>query len=134
MVFLAMQLIRVKHPQGELPGNGTIHEHVAIPANIDAILRRSCYDCHSAQTRWPWYSKVAPVSWMITRHVREGRSNLDFDRWSTDPDIEPTPQQRLRGICRDVQKKIMPPGAYALVQPKARLSQQDVQAIGDWSK
>ena len=106
---------------------------VAFDAHIDSLLRRSCYDCHSNETRWPWYARVAPVSWLITDDVRHGSSNLDFSRWSVDTLREPTPQQRLRGMCRDVQRDIMPPQAYRYAHPDARVSNADKRALCRWT-
>jgi len=106
---------------------------VSVPRHVDSLLRRSCYDCHSADTRWPWYSEVAPISWLIIRDVRHGRSNLDFSRWSTDPMREPTPEQRLRWICRDMRRGIMPPRLYLLAHRNARLSDGDRDALCAWT-
>lgn len=78
------QIIRPERPRGELPSDGRMNELVVVPGSVDSLLRRSCYDCHSDSTRWPWYARIAPVSWVITDDVRHGRSNLDFSRWSMD--------------------------------------------------
>ena len=108
--------------------------HVEVPAEIEALLRRACYDCHSHETRWPWYARISPVSWLIARDVEHGLSNLDFSRWSTDPVREPTPVQRLAWICRDVRDGIMPTRAYLLLHPSARLSADEEDALCEWSE
>ena len=133
VAFLAVQFVRPARPTGELPGNGTIAELVPVPRNVDSLLRRSCYDCHSANTRWPWYSRVAPVSWLIARDVRHGRSNLDFSRWSIDPVREPTPEQRFRWMCDDVRRDIMPPRAYLLIHSRARLTHLEKEVLCSWT-
>ena len=61
----------------------TIHAFVKVPDDIAAILVRSCYDCHSYTTRWPWYSQIAPVSWLIAYDVRSARKHLNFSEWSS---------------------------------------------------
>jgi len=58
------------------------------PPEVERILRRSCYDCHSHETRWPWYSRVAPVSWTVAQHVRQGREHLNFSRWNAREEAE----------------------------------------------
>lgn len=127
------QFIRPERPHGELPGDGRMNELVVVPGSVDSLLRRSCYDCHSDETRWPWYAQVAPVSWLITRDVRHGRSNLDFSRWSLDPAREPTPQQRFQWMCRDVRRDIMPPHIYLFAHPRARLTEADKDVLCAWA-
>ena len=133
LVLLAIQLVRPERPTGELPGDGSMSDHVSVPQRVDAILREACYDCHSDETRWPWYAHVAPLSWYLVRDVRHGRSNLDFSRWSTDVVLEPTPDQRLRWMCRDVREDIMPPRLYALAHPDARLDDEEIERICEWT-
>jgi hypothetical protein len=120
--LLSLQLFRPDAPRAVLPGDGSISDHVAVPGDVEVLLRTACYDCHSGETRWPWYSRVSPVSWIIASDVQHGRSNLDFSRWSIDPDREPTPVQRLKWMCRDIREKIMPPRLYRLAHAGARLS------------
>jgi hypothetical protein len=108
-------------------------EHLAVPDRVDSLLRAACYDCHSGDTHWPWYSRVAPVSWLIVHDVRHGRSNLDFSVWSVDPVREPTPDQRLRWICENVRSGEMPPWLYRLGHPAARLTAAEKDAICAWS-
>lgn len=134
LALLAAQLVRPAPPRGVLPGDGTLLDHVAVPDPVQVLLRRACSDCHSEETRWPWYSRIAPVSWLVARDVRHGRSDLDFSRWSTDPAREPTPLQRLRWICRDIRREIMPPRLYLLAHPEARLSEQEEDRICAWTE
>lgn len=82
----------------------------------EELARRSCYDCHSNETEWPWYSSVAPVSWLVARDVAEARGHLNFSTWdrsSHDPDEIP----------RMVEDGEMPPGRYTLAHPGARLDE-----------
>jgi len=132
-LFLAMQLVPWPTPRAILPGDGTISDHVPIPRDIDTLLRRACYDCHSEETRWPWYSRIAPASWYIAHDVQHGRSNLDFSSWSTDPDLEPTPVQRVSWMCRDIRRDLMPPKLYRLAHPEGRLTAKEKDAICAWS-
>ena len=134
IVAACIQFIRPERPRGELPSDGRMEELVAVPGNVDSVLRRSCYDCHSDETRWPWYARVAPASWLITHDVRHGRSNLDFARWSVDTNREPTPKQRFEWMCRDVRRGIMPPRLYVVMHPHARLAESDVDALCAWTQ
>jgi len=96
---------------------------------VAPILNRACRDCHSANTRWPWYSRVAPVSWMVSRDVRRGRAKLDFSQWSGRFHSD---NERME-ICDAVSNGAMPVKMYTLVHRDARLTEQDVDRICDWA-
>lgn len=132
-LFIGIQLIPPITPTATLPGNGTMAEILEVPEPIETILRQACYDCHSPETRWPWYARLAPVSWYVAQDVQHGRSNLDFSRWSTDPDREPTPLQRLRWMCEDVLDGTMPPRLYRLAHPEARLRDDQKRLLCAWT-
>jgi len=100
-----------------------------IDPKVGKILDRSCQDCHSNRTVWPWYSRVAPVSWVISKHVIEGRETLDFSEWATQP---PSDDQRML-ICNAVSDGSMPLSDYAAIHRNARLSKQDVELICAWA-
>ena len=101
----------------------------AIEPPVGAILDRSCRDCHSENTRWPWYSRVAPVSWIVARDVRRGRAKLDFTSWTGRYHSN---NERME-ICDAVSNGSMPMKAYTIMHRHARLSPQDVDRICDWA-
>src|SRR5271166_3000619 len=91
-VFVLIQLVPMSMT------NPPITQDVAAPAPVELILRRGCYDCHSNETRWPWYARVAPVSWLVIRDVNRGRKHVNFSTWdkySGDPE---TVIRKLRNI------------------------------------
>lgn len=95
------------------------------------MLRRACYDCHSHETVWPWYSQVAPLSWLITNDVREGRAELNFSTWqrySTQEQVK-----KLKENWDEVAEGTMPPWAYRVLHPEARLSAQDRALLQHWA-
>ena len=97
-----------------------------------AVLRRACYDCHSNETRWPWYSRVAPASWLTARDVREGRAELNFSTWN-----EYSTQQRVKKIKESWEKVAegeMPPWFYLPAHRDARLSAEDRVLLRDWAR
>jgi hypothetical protein len=109
------------------PGGGDVEA----PPEVRAILKRACYDCHSSETVWPWYARVAPVSWLIERDVREGRKEVNFSTFT-----EYTVQRRQRKwkeIPEQVEKREMPPWFYTAVHPEARLSDADRAALLRWA-
>ena len=134
LVLALLQFFQPTPPGPVLPGDGPIGNHVDVPPRVDAILRTACYDCHSGETRWPWYARVSPVSWIIAGDIEHGRGNLDFSQWSTHPTREPTQVQRLRWICRDMLEDVMPPRSYRWMHREARLSAQQKDMICVWSQ
>jgi hypothetical protein len=94
------------------------------------VLTRACADCHSDHTDWPWYSHIAPVSWWIARHVREGRESLDFSEWETYSAEQR--RDKLESICGVISTGRMPPQLYNFMHPEARLTEKDKIAVCDW--
>lgn len=132
--FVGIQFLRPVISSNATPDPARgLSAHVPVPAGVDSVLRRSCYDCHSFETRWPVYARVAPVAWLVQADVLAGRADLNFSHWPVDPDEEPTPAQRLRGICGDVRRRVMPPRSYLLTHPSARLSERDVARVCEWA-
>ena len=126
-VFIGLQFI----PASGVSRTSTPKPHTAemINPQVGRIMERSCQDCHSNRTAWPWYSRVAPVSWVIARHVNEGREILDFSDWSTEP---PSEGERML-ICDAVSDGRMPLPGYTAIHRNARLSKQDVERICEWA-
>jgi len=122
--FVSIQLIPVRRANPPVIGD------IAASAEISASLRRSCYDCHSNETRWPWYSRIAPYSWFLVKDVKRGRQELNFSDWGTY--YPATRHRKLEWIGRAVRDKAMPPWSYRLMHPGARLSEADRAAIEHW--
>ena len=99
---------------------------LAIDPQVGAIFDRSCHDCHSSRTKWPWYSHVAPVSWIVSKDVSKARGMLNFSEWADAPG-----DRRL--ICDAVSSREMPLPMYTLMHQGAKLSQQDVDLICKWA-
>ena len=87
-----------------------------------ALLVRACFDCHSNETTWPWYSNVAPLSWLIQNDVQEGRAALNFSEWSSPP-------EEAGEAIDTVREGEMPPWSYLLTHPGARLSGEELQTL-----
>jgi hypothetical protein len=100
------------------------------PDAVAATLRRACYDCHSNETRWPWYSRIAPVSWLIARDLAHGRRELNFSEWSSY--FPATRRRKLQWMERSIEDGKMPPASYLLMHPAARLDAEDKSALTNW--
>jgi hypothetical protein len=101
------------------------------PADVAEILRRACYDCHSHETRWPWYSRVAPISWWVVSHVEDGRDDLNFSEWPVF-DFE-AQAHAMDDIWQQVSKGEMPLRNYTFVHRDAILSEADRARLLDWA-
>jgi hypothetical protein len=107
----------------------TRHKAEMADSQVGRIIARSCQDCHSSTTHWPWYGHVAPVSWVLGRDVNRGRAKLDFSQWAG---RTPSANERAE-ICDAVSDGSMPLLAYRLIHSKARLSKHDVDLICNWA-
>ena len=126
VVFLLMQL---KQPDRTNP---PVESAIEAPPEIAAILQRSCNDCHSHQTEWPWYSYVAPVSWWVGEHVEHARGDLNFSRWPV-LDFEAL-EHMFEEIDEQIGKDEMPLKSYLILHPEARLSDEDKAALRGWAQ
>jgi len=126
MVLVAIQFVPVQRT------NPPVTAEVVAPAPVATILRSACYDCHSNETRWPWYSHVAPLSWWVVEHVRDGRKDLNFSRWPVfDLDAQ---AEILRDITDQIEKGEMPLKSYQLGHPEARLDVEQKAILLDWAR
>ena len=126
-VFIGMQFVSTATSKTSAPTGVRMAE--VISPQVGAILDRSCQDCHSDRTNWPWYSHVAPVSWIVSKHVSEGREMLDFSAWADQPHSE---DERML-ICDAVSSRSMPLPSYTMIHRKAKISPRDVKLICDWA-
>jgi hypothetical protein len=110
--------------------NPPMETEVAAPPAARAVLRRACYDCHSHETRWPWYAQVAPVSWLVANDVQEGRRELNFSQWQRRDARRQA--KATHEVWEQVSKGTMPPWYYTPLHPEARLSVEDREALRAW--
>lgn len=118
MLGLAFVLIQAI-PYGRAHTNPPVHQEPSWDSpSTRELARRACYDCHSNETRWPWYAHVAPISWLVQKDVDEGREALNFSEWGR-------PQEEAGEAAETVIEGSMPPGIFTLVHGEARLSEQE---------
>lgn len=125
VALLAIQLVPVD--RSNPPAGGEI----AAPPDVKALLERACYDCHSGQTEWPWYSRIAPVSWLVAHDVEEGREHLDFEHWDA---LEPKrAAHKLEELAEEVEEGEMPLWFYVPLHPEADLSDAERERLVSWA-
>lgn len=125
-LVLLMQLVPVTRDNPPVTGA------IEAPPEVAATLRRACFDCHSNQTVWPWYSRVAPASWLVALDVRRGREHLNFSTWTALPASDR--RERYAEIAEVVESGAMPPGIYTPLHPEARLSLDDIRVLAGWAR
>ena len=132
VVFVVVQFIRPAKTNPVMDQSLALESHLQVDPKVAAILDRSCADCHSNKTRWPWYSNVAPVSWFVIDHVNEGRGNLNFSEWGTyDADQR---RDLLHDICAEVKQGSMPLSSYTPLHPGSALTGDDIRTICEWTQ
>ena len=102
------------------------------PAAVQNILQRACFGCHSNETIWPWYAHVAPVSWLVRKHVEDGRKHINFSEWLKPGETSFSNWSDLEDICKAVRDKTMPLPYYDWIHPQAKLSAADRQTVCRW--
>jgi cytochrome c551/c552 len=131
VLFLGIQLMRPARTNPAVDESQTIEARTQMTPQAKAIFERSCNDCHSNKTVWPWYTNVAPISWWIAGHINEARQNMNLSEWAKlDRDRQ---DRKLRQICDEVTDGGMPLPSYLPMHPKAKLSEEDKKALCDWT-
>jgi hypothetical protein len=123
-VIIGIQFIEIEMT------NPPVLADIETPMEIKTILQKSCYDCHSNETRWPWYSKFAPVSWFVADDVNEGRKHLNFSDWEK---LTTDKQVKLIGeITDEITEGSMPLKKYTILHPGSSLDLAKQQALEKW--
>ena len=126
IIFAAAQLVRPGRENPPTDATRTFQAHAGTATDLAAVLDRACRDCHSNQTVWPWYTQVAPVSWLMAYGVTKGREAVNFSEWAAYPPVRQ--QELLTESCRDVTEGKMP-GPYTMLHPETRLSPGEIAMI-----
>ena len=140
MILAALAIIAIgsvawspsRDPETQADPAAGLNVRTPVPAGVMSTLRRACFDCHSNETRWPWYSSLPGASWVIARDVKAGRGQLNFSRW-----MEYNPFDRagmLDKVCELATSRAMPLLPYRVLHREARLSETDVTALCAWTE
>ncbi len=125
-LFLVLQFFSPKRT------NPPVTQEIQAPENVQRILQKACYDCHSNQTHWPWYSKIAPVSFLVERDVQQGRKHLNFS------EMDKIPAQKLNKVFDEIAEEVeegeMPLKIYLWLHADARLTPAEKQLLINWAK
>lgn len=111
--------------------NPPTESEIETTSEVKKILTRACYDCHSNETHWPWYSHIAPASWLIEHDVKEGRAELNFSTWNRYS--EEKRAEKLHEMCEEVEEREMPLWFYVTLHSDARLTADDIKTLRRWA-
>ena len=119
-VVLAIPFIPVERNVSTVPPGQSFEKTEKVPANVAAILKVSCYDCHSNNTRYPWYSELQPGAWFMARHIKKGKEELNLDEFNDYS--KRRKKAKIKSIISQIEKEEMPLKSYLLLHPDAGLT------------
>ena len=131
IVLLLIQFFRpVKNiSRGENPNS--IDKKYPVPAEVSQVLSKACYDCHSNTTRYPWYAEIQPSAWILANHIKDGKSELNFDEFSQYTSKKQ--HHKMEEVKEMMEKSEMPLASYELLHKTARLTEQEKQILIGWA-
>src|ERR1035441_9786449 len=130
-VFALLHLMKPARPNPPVAPGHDLMATNAPPPQIAALLHAACYNCHSYETKWPWYSHIAPVSWLVAGDVKDGREKMNLSEWPRE--LPERAAKRLGRISEELGYKDMPPAKYTLMHPEARLTADQRQQLIHWA-
>ena len=131
VAFIVAQFVRPDQSNPPVNTAETLEASTAVPANVEEILQRSCADCHTNTTSYPWYSQISPASWYLQNHINEGRHELNLSVWNTYAAKKKS--KKLEELCEQVEQGEMPLPSYLLIHRDAALREGDARILCDWA-
>ncbi len=132
IIFVIIQLVPANRPDTSMDTTNDIIATENVSGEVASILHKACYDCHSNQTRYPWYSYVAPVSWLVAKDTREAREEINFSEWATLSKRKKI--KILDEMGEEVEEGEMPMKIYTIIHRDADLSDEERETIVNWTK
>jgi hypothetical protein len=129
-IVLVIQVIPVERNVSTVPPGQSFEKTEKVPANVAAILKVSCYDCHSNNTRYPWYSELQPGAWFMAQHIKKGKEELNFDEFNNYS--KRRKKAKIKSITSQIEKEEMPLKSYLMLHSSARLSAADKMDLIDF--
>ncbi len=131
-ILIVVFLIQFIQPKKNISKNfkNDITTEFQIPNDVQKIIKTSCADCHSNETIYPWYNKIAPVSWFLAYHVNDGKEHVNFSEWTLYNDNQK--EHIIKELKKVIKKKEMPLTSYILIHKNAVLSAQQSKVFTEW--
>lgn len=131
VAFAVLQFFRPDFTNPPVTQAETLQATTQIPENVQAIMKRSCNDCHTNETVYPWYSKIQPSASFLKGHIDDGRRHLNFSVWNTYDSRKK--RKKLEEVCEMVNAKTMPLPSYLWIHRSAALSDEETKILCDWA-
>jgi hypothetical protein len=131
ILFIAIQFVRPAQNKSERVLSTDMTKIYSVPDNVQAVFRAACYDCHSNNTRYPWYSNIQPGGWLLANHIKNGRSALNFSEFGSYSQRKQT--SKLKAIVNSLNDGTMPLKSYSLIHRDARLTNDEKALIINWA-
>ncbi|QNJ99108.1 heme-binding domain-containing protein [Constantimarinum furrinae] len=132
IAFVVIQLFPMDYNKSEAVPQTDFMLVNIVPATVEKSLQVSCYDCHSNNTKYPWYNKVQPVAWFLEDHIKEGKEELNFNEWANYSDRRKN--SKLRSIIKQIENGEMPLDSYTLIHRDAIFSKEEKEAVLNYMK
>ena len=130
IVFIVIQFIRPAHNTSGQVLPTDITKTINVPDKILDVFKNSCYDCHSNDTRYPWYINIQPMGWIMADHIKTGKANLNFSEFGTYSKRKQA--NKLRSLAETINDGSMPISSYTIMHTDAKLSEENKKLITDW--
>ncbi len=130
IIFIAIQFIPVSLNQSDNISENDIIRTLNPPEEIALMLKTSCYDCHSNNTVYPWYDKIAPISWWVADHIDEAKEELNFSEWASFD--QKRKDKKLKEMIEELEEGEMPLNSYLIIHREAKLSAIQVGQLKNW--
>jgi len=132
VAFVAIQFVRPARNLSPAAGPNDVTAKLEVPADVQHVLATACYDCHSNNTRYPWYAQVQPVGWWLASHIHDGKRHLNFSEFGA-YDAK-NAARKLRGVARTINGGSMPLSSYTWIHRDAILSAAEKKLVADWAE
>ncbi len=130
-VIILIQFIPAGRPETKNSRENDLLYNNQVPEAVADMLKTSCYDCHSYEIKYPWYSYVAPVSWLVARDIREGLKELNFSEWESQSKMDKA--KNLDNMTDEIKEGDMPMPIYTIIHRNAKLTDEQRQQLVDWA-
>jgi len=130
LFMIVAQFFRIDKTNPPVIAANDILNMASAPESVQDVMKRACYDCHSNETKYPWYMNVAPVSWWTKGHINNARASLNFSEWAS---FSPADKKhQLEDSALKVRKKWMPISSYLIAHPEARITEEEREMLAKW--
>lgn len=132
IIFIAIQFIQPAHNKSDQLLASDISNTITISDSVQAIIINACYDCHSNNTIYPWYSNIQPMGWLMAKHIKNGKDALNFSEFGSYSSRRQL--SKLNGIANSIRDDIMPLRSYKLIHKNSQLSSTQMKLVINWAQ